>query len=117
MKNIQVIENSDNSQYAIYAVTDEEFAQIFPAEGQNVEFIEDMMRRLARVRRSNSSWRFGTGGWRSQMRPVSTERCSSAYSRRRSIIRPRMTARWSHDSVSGERGERSDGGAEAGLCL
>jgi hypothetical protein len=48
MKNIQVIENSDNSQYAIYAVTDEEFAQIFPAEGQNVEFIEDMLRTLGK---------------------------------------------------------------------
>lgn len=46
MKNIQVIDGACNSEYAIYAVTDEEFASIFPAQSQNVEFIEDMLERL-----------------------------------------------------------------------
>lgn len=46
MKNIQVIDGAVNSEYAIYAVTDEEFAKIFPADGQNVEFIEDLRERL-----------------------------------------------------------------------
>lgn len=46
MKNIQVIDGAENSEYAIYAVTDEEFALIFPADGQNVEFIEDLIERL-----------------------------------------------------------------------
>lgn len=46
MKNIQVIDGAENSEYAIYAVTEEEFALIFPAEGQNVEFIEDLIDRL-----------------------------------------------------------------------
>ena len=46
MRNIQVIDGAENSEYAIYAVTDEDFALIFPAEGQNVEFIEDLIERL-----------------------------------------------------------------------
>lgn len=46
MKNIQVIDGAVNSEYAIYAVTDEEFVKIFPADGQNVEFIEDLRERL-----------------------------------------------------------------------
>ncbi len=46
MKNIQVIDGAQNSEYAIYAVTEEEFALIFPEEGQNVEFIEDLIERL-----------------------------------------------------------------------
>jgi hypothetical protein len=46
MKNIQVIDGAENSEYAIYSVTDDEFALIFPAEGQNIEFIEDLVERL-----------------------------------------------------------------------
>lgn len=46
MKNIQVIDGAENTEYAIYEVTDEEFLQIFPGERQNVEFIEDMFERL-----------------------------------------------------------------------
>ncbi len=46
MKNIQVIDGANNSEYAIYAVTEEQFALIFPGERQNVEFIEDLVERL-----------------------------------------------------------------------
>ena len=46
MKNIQVIDDAINAKYAIYAVTDEEFATLFPGDGQNIEFIEDVVERL-----------------------------------------------------------------------
>lgn len=50
MKNIQVIDDAVNARYAIYAVTDEEFATLFPDEGQDVEFIEDVIHRLGEDR-------------------------------------------------------------------
>jgi hypothetical protein len=46
MKNIQVIDGANNTQYPIYAVTNDEFAIIFPGERQNVEFSEDLFKRL-----------------------------------------------------------------------
>jgi hypothetical protein len=49
MKNIQVIDGANNAEYAIYAVTDDEFAVIFPGERQNVEFIEDLLERIGQT--------------------------------------------------------------------
>lgn len=46
MKNIQVIDGADNTEYPIYAVTNDEFAKMFLGERQNVEFIEDLIDRL-----------------------------------------------------------------------
>jgi len=46
MKNVQVIDGADNCTYSIYAFTDDEFDMIFPAPGQNVEFIEDVIQRV-----------------------------------------------------------------------
>jgi len=46
MKNILIIDGAQNCEYAIYAATDEEFDKIFPAMGQNVEFIEDLEGRI-----------------------------------------------------------------------
>lgn len=46
MKNIQIIDDAINARYAIYAVTDEEFALLFPSAGQDIEFIEDVVERL-----------------------------------------------------------------------
>lgn len=46
MKNIQVIDDAINTRYAIYAVTDDEFGMIFPGDGQDVEFIEDLVVRM-----------------------------------------------------------------------
>ena len=46
MKNVQVISAADETRYPIYAVTDEEFCQIFPDKRQNVEFAENMFRRI-----------------------------------------------------------------------
>ena len=40
MKNIQVIDEAINARYAIYAVTDDELAFLFPGDGQDIEFIQ-----------------------------------------------------------------------------
>ncbi len=46
MKNIQVIDGADNCTFSIFQATDEEFNAIFPGEGQDIEFSEDMIERL-----------------------------------------------------------------------
>jgi hypothetical protein len=46
MKNVQVIDGADNCTYPVYAMTLEEFAHVFPLEGQDIEFIEDVVSRL-----------------------------------------------------------------------
>ncbi|MEO6389243.1 MAG: hypothetical protein ABIT16_05970 [Croceibacterium sp.] len=50
MKNIQVIDEAVNTRYAIYAVTDDEFALIFPGGEQDIEFIDDVVNRLGEDR-------------------------------------------------------------------
>jgi len=46
MKNIQIFDGADNATFSVFQVTDEEFAQIFPGPGQDIEFIEDLVERL-----------------------------------------------------------------------
>lgn len=46
MKNVQVIDGADNSEYAIYAFEDHRFEMIFPGKNQNIEFAEDVIIRL-----------------------------------------------------------------------
>jgi hypothetical protein len=46
MKNIQVIDGALNCTYDIFAISDEDFAQLFPESGQDVEFAEDFFLRL-----------------------------------------------------------------------
>jgi hypothetical protein len=46
-KNVQIIDAAANCTYHIYAFTDEQFALLFPEEGQDVEFIEDVAERLS----------------------------------------------------------------------
>ena len=46
MKNIQVIDDAINCSFSVYAATDEDFAAIFCQEGQDVEFIEDLVARV-----------------------------------------------------------------------
>jgi hypothetical protein len=48
MKNIQVIDGAQNCRYPIYSVTDDEFAIIFPAKGQGIEFLEDAILRVGK---------------------------------------------------------------------
>ena len=50
MKNVQVIDGASNCTYPVYAFTPEEFATLFPAPGQDVEFIEDIQNRRAPAR-------------------------------------------------------------------
>jgi hypothetical protein len=45
-KNIQVIDGADNCTFPIFQATEEEFSVIFPAPGQDIEFIEDLTKRL-----------------------------------------------------------------------
>ncbi len=42
MKNIQVIDGAINCAYDVYATTEEEFLKIFPEQGQDIQFIEDI---------------------------------------------------------------------------
>ncbi|MEM6414375.1 MAG: hypothetical protein AAF720_06930 [Pseudomonadota bacterium] len=46
MKNIQVIDGADNCAYDVYKVSDEDFKVIFPGEGQDIEFADDLFNRL-----------------------------------------------------------------------
>ncbi|MEP6564384.1 MAG: hypothetical protein ABJB10_04550 [Mesorhizobium sp.] len=49
MKNVQLIDGALNSAYNIYAIPDEDFELIFP-NGQDIEFIEDFVKRVGRKR-------------------------------------------------------------------
>ena len=62
-KNVQVIDGAMNCTYSIYAFTDEQFALLFPEEGQDVEFIEDAWKRLSKKQRKRAF----SGAW---TRPV-----------------------------------------------
>ena len=50
MKNIQVIDGADNCAYDVFAADEDEFKAIFPAEDQDIEFVEDVYRRLGNDR-------------------------------------------------------------------
>lgn len=45
MKNVQIIDNAVNTEYAIYKVSEAVFKFLFPNDGQNIEFIEDVISR------------------------------------------------------------------------
>jgi len=47
MKNIQIIDGADNCTFSLFAATAEEFALIFPGEGQDLEFAEDLAPRMS----------------------------------------------------------------------
>ena len=40
-----MIDGAINTAYAIYAASDDEFSQIFPGTGQDIEFVEDFIER------------------------------------------------------------------------
>ena len=52
MKNIQVIDDAINCSFSVYAAPDEDFAAIFCQEGQDVEFMEDLVARVGPRRAS-----------------------------------------------------------------
>lgn len=46
MKNIQFIDGAENCAYDVFSCREDDFRLAFPANGQNVEFIEDLVDRL-----------------------------------------------------------------------
>jgi hypothetical protein len=47
MKNVQVIDGAENCTYDIFAVTEKEYALLFP-DGADVEFISDFIARVGK---------------------------------------------------------------------
>jgi hypothetical protein len=45
LKNIQIIDGALNATFSVFQATEGEFAAIFPADGQDMEFIEDFIER------------------------------------------------------------------------
>ena len=80
MNHVQVIDDALNCTYPIYAVTEQEFALLFPAHGQDIEFAEDVAKRLGNV------W---ARSWLLYGRDGSTSRTSSEYMEPFSIITPK----------------------------
>ena len=50
MKNIQVIDGAANCSYSIYKADNELFKMIFPEDGQDIEFIDDFVKRCGEER-------------------------------------------------------------------
>jgi hypothetical protein len=46
LKNIQIIDGAENATFSIFQATDEEFAAIFPGDGQDMEISEDFHERV-----------------------------------------------------------------------
>lgn len=46
MPNIQIIDGAENATFTVYEVTDEQFSLIFPGNGQDLEIIEAVAKRL-----------------------------------------------------------------------
>lgn len=46
MKNIQVIDGADNCTYEVYSLEERYFKDIFPEEGQDIEFADDFIVRV-----------------------------------------------------------------------
>lgn len=42
MKNVMVIDGALNCAYDVFQATEEEFRSMFPAPGQDIQFIEDL---------------------------------------------------------------------------
>lgn len=45
MKNIQIIDLALNATFSVFQATEDEFAAVFPADGQDMEFVEDFLQR------------------------------------------------------------------------
>ena len=46
MKNILTIDSAENCSYSVFQTTESEFKQIFPEDGQDIEYAEDLDKRL-----------------------------------------------------------------------
>ena len=47
MKNILIIDSAINCAYSVFQATESEFKQIFPEDGQDIEYSEDLFERLS----------------------------------------------------------------------
>ena len=54
MKDVQIIDGADNATYSIFQATDEEFNQIFPQNGQDIEIVEDYVGRVGEAEASRT---------------------------------------------------------------
>jgi hypothetical protein len=50
LKNIQIIDGALNATFSVFQANEDEFAAIFPADGQDMEFIEDFIERVGEER-------------------------------------------------------------------
>jgi hypothetical protein len=46
LKNVQVIDGAENCTFSIFQMTDKEFKAVFSRKGQDIAFIEDVVKRL-----------------------------------------------------------------------
>ena len=46
MKNVQIIDGAVNATFSVFQATEEEFALIFPTQGQDIEVVEDVVERM-----------------------------------------------------------------------
>ncbi len=42
MKNVQVIDGADNCTFSLFQLTNEEFTLVFPGDGQDIQFAEEL---------------------------------------------------------------------------
>lgn len=56
LKNIQIIDGALNATFSVFQATEEEFAAIFPAEGQDMELIEDFVRAVGEEQAGRILW-------------------------------------------------------------
>jgi hypothetical protein len=50
LRNIQIVDGADNATFSIFTATDEEFYEIFPSFGQDMEIAEDFVKRVGEAR-------------------------------------------------------------------
>jgi hypothetical protein len=50
MKNIQLVEPAENCAFLVHSVSEKDFKLVFPAKGQDIEFVEDLLARLGKRR-------------------------------------------------------------------
>jgi hypothetical protein len=56
VKNILVVDGAENCAYDIFQAEDEEFAILFPGEGQDIQFIEDIADDVAAAAALRTLW-------------------------------------------------------------
>ena len=49
-KNIKVIDGARNCTYSIFVANEDDFKQIFPESGQDIEFVKDFVKRVGKKR-------------------------------------------------------------------